>query len=51
MNVDDEYTARQMDILTNKLGKKLGKDIKMKWQITTSKDGVEKISCDFYKYD
>ena len=48
--VNDEYTAKKMMIVSNKLGKKLRTDIQMKWQWV--KDGEkEVIACDFYKYD
>lgn len=50
MYVNDEYTAKKMMIVSNKLGKKLRRDIQMKWQWV--KDGEkEVIACDFYKYD
>jgi hypothetical protein len=50
MYVNDEYTAKKMMIVSNKLGKKLRREIQMKWQWV--KDGEkEVIACDFYKYD
>ncbi len=50
MYVNDEYTAKKMMILSNKLGKKLRSEIQMKWQWV--KDGEkEVVACDFYKYD
>jgi hypothetical protein len=50
MYVNDEYTAKKMMILSNKLGKKLRREIQMKWQWV--KDGEkEVVACDFYKYD
>ena len=50
MYVNDEYTAKKMMIVSNKLGKKLRSEIQMKWQWV--KDGEkEVIACDFYKYD
>ena len=50
MYVNDEYTAKQMALASNKLGKKLGNDIEMMWQWV--KNGKKMfIACDFHKYD
>jgi hypothetical protein len=50
MFVNDEYTAKKMEILTRRLGKKLKSNIEMRWQWV--KDGKKMvIACDFYEYD
>jgi hypothetical protein len=51
MFVDDEYTAKKMELATKKLAKKLGnKDVGMKWQWV--KDGKKMvIACDFYELE
>ena len=50
MYVNDEYTAKKMEMASKKLGKKLGSKTEMKWQWV--KDGKkEVIACDFYKYE
>jgi hypothetical protein len=50
MYVNDEYTAKKMEAVAKKLGKKLESKTEMKWQWV--KDGKkEVIACDFYKYE
>jgi len=50
MYVADEYTAKKMETVAKKLGKKLGSKVEMSWQWV--KDGKkEVIACDFHKYD
>jgi hypothetical protein len=50
MYVNDDYTAKKMEMAAKKLGKKLKCDIEMKWQWV--KDGKkEVVVCDFYKYE
>ena len=49
MYVKDEYTAKKMDLVAKKLGKKLGTKIEMMWQWV--KDGKkEVVACDFHQY-
>jgi len=48
--VKDEYTAKKMDMVTKKLGKKLKSDIVMLWQWVKDKNKMV-IACDFHKYE
>jgi len=50
MYVNDEYTAKKMDISSKKLGKKLKINIAMVWQWIKKGDKMV-IACDFHKYD
>ena len=50
MYVNDEYTAKKMEVLSTKLGKKLGHEIEMRWQWVKDKKKLV-IACDFYRYD
>ena len=50
MYVNDEYTAKKMEMVSKKLGKKLGNKTEMKWQ-WIKKGKKEVIACDFYKYE
>lgn len=52
--VNDEYTAKKMELTCKKLSKKLSKKLRnkteMKWQwVKNGKKMV--IACDFYNYD
>ena len=48
--VNDEYTAKKMETISKRLGKKLKTDIEMVWQwVKKGKKMV--IACDFHKYD
>lgn len=50
MFVDNEYTAKKMEMTTKRLSKKLKNKTEMKWQWV--KNGVKLvIACDFYKDD
>ena len=49
--VNDEYTAKKMNELTNRLGRKLKTNIEMEWQWVKKGKKMEIIACDFYKYD
>lgn len=40
MYVNDEYTAKKMEMVAKKLGKKLGSEVEMKWQWV--KDGKKR---------
>jgi hypothetical protein len=48
--VNDEYTAKKIQLTSNKISKKLKTDIQMKWQ-WVKKGKLTIIACDFYKYD
>jgi hypothetical protein len=48
--VNDEYTAKKMELTCKKLSKKLRNKTEMRWQWV--KNGKKMIiACDFYKYD
>jgi len=50
MYVNDEYTAKKIEIASKRLGKKLKTNIEMVWQwVKKGKKMV--IACDFHKYD
>jgi len=48
MYVNDEYTAKKMEISSKKLGKKLKTDIGMVWQWVKTGEKLV-IACDFHK--
>ena len=48
MYVNDEYTAKKMEISSKKLGKKLKTDIGMVWQWVKMGEKLV-IACDFHK--
>ena len=50
MYVNDEYTAKKMEISSKKLGKKLKSDIGMVWQWVKKGEKLV-IACDFHKYE
>jgi len=50
MYVNDEYTAKKMEIASKKLGKKLKTDIGMVWQWVKKGEKLV-IACDFHKYE
>ena len=50
MYVNDEYTAKKMEISSKRLGKKLKADIGMVWQWVKKGEKLV-IACDFHKYD
>ncbi len=50
MYVNDEYTAKKMEISSKKLGKKTKNDIEMVWQ-WVKKGNKMVIACDFHKYE
>jgi hypothetical protein len=48
--VNDEYTAKKMELTCKKLSKKLRNKTEMRWQwVKNGKKMV--IACDFYNYD
>jgi hypothetical protein len=50
MYVNDEYTAKKMELTTKKLSSKLKTKTEMKWQWV--KNGSKLVvACDFYKDD
>ncbi len=50
MYVNDDYTAKKMEMVAKKLGKKLKCDIEMKWQWVKDRK-KEVVACDFYKHE
>lgn len=50
MYVNDEYTAKKMEISSKKLGKKLKADVGMVWQWVKKGEKLV-IACDFHKND
>jgi hypothetical protein len=50
MYVNDEYTAKKMELVCKKLGKKLKTTTGMQWQWVKNGEKMV-IACDFYNYD
>lgn len=50
MYVNDEYTAKKMELACKKLGKKLKTTTGMHWQWVKNGEKMV-IACDFYNYD
>ena len=50
MYVNNEYTAKKMELASKKLSKKLKNNTEMKWQCVKNGEKLI-IACDFYKHD
>lgn len=50
MYVNDEYTAKKMEISSRRLGKKTKNNIEMVWQWVKKNEKMV-IACDFHKYE